>query len=237
MKDFNLVKFLKTNKLGSYGMINENYMDLPAVNNYSEQHPIHNISEEDFDGDENEAPMDAISRAEGIVDENQLNKFRMAAMALIGDMENDGFETEEAIDVLKQIIDAQMGKETNSGLNKDDSATVDQYLDMISKDQQFDKKSGNYAGLLIVDPSDSGEFTDIAMDIAKNPAKYASELYRYNLKVAPGSSAEEMVFLRKKGLNESEIAYVVRNGKCYKKDDEGNSSEVSYIECKRRGIY
>jgi hypothetical protein len=153
MKDFNLVKFLKTNKLGSYGMINENYMDLPAVNNYSEQHPIHNISEEDFDGDDNGAPMDAISRAEGIVDENQLNKFRMAAMALIGDMENDGFETEEAIDVLKQIIDAQMGKESNSG------------------------------------------------------------------------------------LNESEVAYVVRNGKCYKKDDEGNSSEVSYIECKRRGIY
>jgi hypothetical protein len=34
MKDFNLIAYLKTNKLlGSYGTINENYMDLEAVNN------------------------------------------------------------------------------------------------------------------------------------------------------------------------------------------------------------
>ena len=79
-KDFNLVKFLKANKLGSYGMINENYVDLHAVNNplAEDFDSNENLADEDDDmefvaqmkkrnrgGDE----MDAVSRAEGIVDD------------------------------------------------------------------------------------------------------------------------------------------------------------------------
>ena len=46
---------------------------------------------------------------------------------------------------------------------------LEQYLNMISGDYQLDKNHPEYCGFLNVDPSDSGEFTTIAVDMACNP--------------------------------------------------------------------
>ena len=47
------------------------------------------------------------------------------------------------------------------------------------------------------------------------------------------SSEDMAVDIVKKGINEYEVIYVVRDGKCYRKDDEGNMDEVNMSYCRR----
>jgi hypothetical protein len=74
---------------------------------------------------------------------------------------------------------------------------LEQYLNMISGDYQLDKNHPEYCGFLNVDPSDSGEFTTIAVDMACNPKKYTNALNRVNLELESGSWEEEMIFVKK----------------------------------------
>ena len=74
-------------------------------------------------------------------------------------------------------------------------ASIDQYLEMISKDYQFDKKSDDYTGFLNTNPEDSGKFSSIAIELAENPKKYASALKKYGLSIKGATSKEEMVFV------------------------------------------
>jgi hypothetical protein len=74
---------------------------------------------------------------------------------------------------------------------------LEQYLNMISGDFQLDKNHPEYCGFLNVDPSDSGEFTTIAVDMACNPKKYTNSLSRVKLELESGSWEEEMIFVRK----------------------------------------
>jgi hypothetical protein len=74
---------------------------------------------------------------------------------------------------------------------------LEKYLNLINKDYQLDSTHPEYYGFLNTDPSDSGEFTIIAMDMAENPAKYKEVLNKLNLEIEPNSCKEEMVFIRK----------------------------------------
>ena len=74
-------------------------------------------------------------------------------------------------------------------------ATIDQYLEMISKDYQFDKKSDDYTGFLNTNPEDSGKFSDVAVALAENPKKYAAQLKKYGLSIKGAASKEELVFV------------------------------------------
>lgn len=74
---------------------------------------------------------------------------------------------------------------------------VEKYLNMISEDYQLNKNHQDYCGFLNVDPSDSGEFTEIAIDIARNPRKYSATLNQAKLEIESGSFEEEMIFVRK----------------------------------------
>jgi hypothetical protein len=75
---------------------------------------------------------------------------------------------------------------------------LEQYLNLISGDYQLDKNHPEYCGFLNVDPSDSGEFTMIAMDMASNPKKYTNALSRAGLEIESGSWEEEMIFVKNK---------------------------------------
>jgi hypothetical protein len=124
MKDFNLVEYLKTNKLGSYGMINENYMDLKPVNN-----PMGEAEDFGFDTDDDEdkeTPMTNASRMADLTDERALKQFKNAALFIAEDLEDEGFDTADIAEYLKQIIlnvnlnegeEATSGKKTFDGLN------------------------------------------------------------------------------------------------------------------------
>lgn len=47
------------------------------------------------------------------------------------------------------------------------------------------------------------------------------------------SSEDMAVDMVKKGITEYEVIYIVRDGRCYRKDDEGNMDEVNMSYCKR----
>ena len=47
------------------------------------------------------------------------------------------------------------------------------------------------------------------------------------------SSEDMAVDMMKKGITEYEVIYVVQNGRCYRKDDEGNMDEVSMSKCRQ----
>jgi len=73
----------------------------------------------------------------------------------------------------------------------------EKYLNLINEDYQLDLKHPEYCGFLNTDPSNSGEFTIMATDIALNPEKYAEVLNKLDLEIESGSFEEELIFVRK----------------------------------------
>lgn len=69
---------------------------------------------------------------------------------------------------------------------------------------------------------------------AKTPEEKQSVLSRAKDAIAKamGGMEEAKEEDIKKNLKEYEVIYVVRNGKCYRKDDEGNMDEVDMKKCK-----
>lgn len=74
---------------------------------------------------------------------------------------------------------------------------LEKYLNLINEDYQLDPTHPEYYGFLNTNPSDSGEFTIISMDMALNPEKYKEVLNKLDLEIEKGSFEEEMIFVRK----------------------------------------
>jgi hypothetical protein len=74
---------------------------------------------------------------------------------------------------------------------------LEKYLNLINEDYQLDPNHPEYYGFLNTNPSDSGEFTIIAIDMAENPGKYKEVLNKLNLEIQKCSFKEEMIFVRK----------------------------------------
>lgn len=70
---------------------------------------------------------------------------------------------------------------------------VKKYIDEIRKDYQLDPMNPEYCGFINIDPSDSGEDTEVALELVKNWQKYESYLEEQDLYFESTPWEEEMV--------------------------------------------
>ena len=74
--------------------------------------------------------------------------------------------------------------------------TVKNYIETIANDFQFDEKHEGYHGFINIDPSDSGEFTEVALELANNWRKYETLLEEYGLYFESEPWEEEMIICK-----------------------------------------
>jgi hypothetical protein len=73
------------------------------------------------------------------------------------------------------------------------SREVVMYLGVIINDYQFDKNSDDYLGFINIDPSNSGEYTFVALELAKNYKHYELILESVGMKFASIPNVYEMI--------------------------------------------
>jgi hypothetical protein len=75
---------------------------------------------------------------------------------------------------------------------------IKNYIKSIREDYQLDPSSPEYCGFINIDPSDSGEDTEVALELAKNSSKYESYLKEQGLRFESKPWAEEMIIVENK---------------------------------------
>lgn len=71
------------------------------------------------------------------------------------------------------------------------------YIEMISKDYQFDKNHENYLGFINIDPQDATELgvdhSDVAIQIAMNPSQFEAIFNEYGLSIQSAHESELII--------------------------------------------
>jgi hypothetical protein len=76
--------------------------------------------------------------------------------------------------------------------------TMEDYIKSIVSDYEFNAEFDAFMGFLNYNPSDSGSYTNLAIELSKNPEKYQDLLNKYNLAIEGVPNEEEMIFSLKK---------------------------------------
>ena len=80
---------------------------------------------------------------------------------------------------------------------KQANITIRAYIEMISKDYQFDKNNENYLGFINIDPQDATELgtdhSDAAIQIAMNPGQFEAIFNEYGLSIHSANESELII--------------------------------------------
>ena len=80
---------------------------------------------------------------------------------------------------------------------KQANITIRAYIEMISKDYQFDKNNENYLGFINIDPQDATELgtdhSDAAIQIAMNPGQFEAIFNEYGLSIQSANESELII--------------------------------------------
>lgn len=76
--------------------------------------------------------------------------------------------------------------------------TVEQFIEMVSKDYQFDTNHPNYCGFINIDPKNAFElggrdFREFAMKVAMNPDAFEKTANKYGLTIETAFE-DELIF-------------------------------------------
>jgi hypothetical protein len=81
-----------------------------------------------------------------------------------------------------------------NNIKKDKLVTTEHYIEMVSKDYQFDRKHDEYCGFINIDPQNAVEFiddySDIAIQIAMNPKSFEKIANKYGLTIESAHEGE-----------------------------------------------
>jgi hypothetical protein len=79
-------------------------------------------------------------------------------------------------------------------MKKERLVTAEQYIELVSKDYQFDIKSEDYLGFINIDPQDvfdsHSEYGEVALQIAMNPTQFESTANKYGLTIESAHEGE-----------------------------------------------
>ena len=82
-------------------------------------------------------------------------------------------------------------------MTKQAKITTRAYIEMISKDYQFDKKHEGYLGFINIDPQDAIELgsdhSDAAIQIAMNPGQFEAIFNEYGLSIQSAHESELII--------------------------------------------
>ncbi len=78
-------------------------------------------------------------------------------------------------------------------------ATVEQFIEMVSKDYQFDVNHPDYCGFINIDPKNAFElggrdFREFAMKVATNPSAFEKTANKYGLTIETAFE-DELIFV------------------------------------------
>ncbi len=74
--------------------------------------------------------------------------------------------------------------------------TVKNYIEIIAKDFQLNDTHSGFLGFINIDPSDSGEYTEVSTELAKNWRKYETLLEEYGLYFESEPWGDEMIICK-----------------------------------------
>lgn len=119
MENFDIVKYLKENKLGSYGMFN-GYADLKPLKEEEKETELDTVipyegpedkltglgDEDSFEQSEtvSEQDLTADDRLEGLINRQDLAAMQTAVQNIFDDLTDDGFEAEDVAEYLMDKI-------------------------------------------------------------------------------------------------------------------------------------
>ena len=82
-------------------------------------------------------------------------------------------------------------------MTKQAKITTRAYIEMISKDYQFDKNHEGYLGFINIDPQDAIELgsdhSDVAIQIAMNPGQFEAIFNEYGLSIQSAHESELII--------------------------------------------